>query len=61
MNNLGNVLKTIPWIQKRSDNMKICMDCGEVELFDVDANKTFKEYGKVYCKKCIKKKLEMIT
>jgi len=35
--------------------MKICMDCGEVEMFDVDAHRSFEKYGRVYCKKCIEK------
>lgn len=25
--------------------MKICMDCGEVEMFDVDAQKSFEKCG----------------
>ena len=38
--------------------MKICMDCGEVEMFDVDARKSFDKCGHVYCQKCITKNNE---
>ena len=37
--------------------MKLCMYCGEVEMFETDAQKSYDKYGRVYCDGCIDKLL----